>query len=35
MLSDIEGAAQAIVRDELANPPAFRRALAAGERQVP
>ena len=33
--SDVEGSAQAIIRDELANLPAFCRALAAGERQVP
>ena len=33
--SDVEGAAQAIVGDELANLPAFCRALASGERHVP
>jgi S-adenosylmethionine synthetase len=32
---DIEGSAQAIIRDELLNLPAFCRALAEGERQVP
>jgi len=35
VLNDIEGAAHAIVSEELANLPAFCRALAAGERQVP
>lgn len=33
--SDVERAAHAIVSEELANLPAFCRALAAGERQVP
>jgi S-adenosylmethionine synthetase len=32
---DIEAAAQAIIQDELSNLPAFCRALARGERQVP
>jgi S-adenosylmethionine synthetase len=32
---DIDAAAQAIVQDELSNLPAFCRALAGGERQVP
>jgi S-adenosylmethionine synthetase len=34
-LGDVEGAARAIVQEELANLPAFCRALAEGERQVP
>jgi S-adenosylmethionine synthetase len=33
--SDIEGSAQVIIREELANLPAFCRALARGERHVP
>jgi S-adenosylmethionine synthetase len=34
-LGDVEGAAREIVQDELSNLPAFCRALAGGERQVP
>jgi S-adenosylmethionine synthetase len=33
--SDVERAARAVVEDELARLPAFCRALASGERQVP
>jgi S-adenosylmethionine synthetase len=33
--SDVEKAAREVVEDELAKLPAFCRALATGERQVP